>query len=165
MPLRGLLLPLHNLCVVRQVLAQLATYSETVGMRPLVISSRESGGSLGKSDLLKLEGLVQESMIRDKPGFPVRNSGSDFSGGTIRLRCLDQKSHDFMKALINSAPDLGYLARSPDELPRLRKFGARVSTAIEVGSFINLLCQCNPQLDDSKLHIKGVRLSLMGKPS
>ena len=50
-----------------------ATYSETVGTRPLVISSRESGRSLGRPDLLKLEGLVQENMTSDKPGFPVRN--------------------------------------------------------------------------------------------
>ena len=46
------------------------------------------------------------------------------------LCCLDQSSHDFMKALINLAPGLGYLAWSPEELPRLRKFGARVSAIL-----------------------------------
>ena len=61
-----------------------------------------------------------------------------------------------MKVLINSASDLRYLARSPEELPRLRKFGARVSEAFEVGSFINLFCQCNPALDPTKLHVKVV---------
>ena len=76
---------------------------------------------------------------------------------------MDQRSHDYMKVLINSASDLGYLARSPEELPRLRKFGARVSEAIEIGSFINLLCQCNPELGPTKQHIKGVAPLTDGK--
>ena len=139
------------------------TYSEAVEVRPLVISSRESGRSLGKLDLLKLESLVQEKMIMENPGFPVKNSGSNFNRGTIRLHCLDQRSHEYMKSLINSTPDLGYLAQSLYKLPRLKKFGARVSAAIEVGSFIKLLCQCNPALDPSKLHIKGVAPLSNGK--
>ena len=133
-----------------------ATYSETVAGRPLVVSSRESGRGLGRPDLLKLESLVQGKLLQANPGFPVRNSGSTFSRGSIKIHCLDQRSHDWMKALINSSPDLGYLARSPEELPRLKKYGARVSAAVEVGSFIQLLCQCNPALDPTKLHIKGV---------
>ena len=35
--------------------------------------------------------------------------------------------------------------------------------AIEVGSFINLLCKCNPTLDPTKLHIKGVAPLTDGK--
>ena len=76
---------------------------------------------------------------------------------------MDQRSHDYMKALINSASDLRYLARSPEELPHLRKFGARVSESIEVESFINLLCQCNLALDRTKLHINGVAPLIDGK--
>ena len=127
-----------------------AIYSETVGVTPLVISSKEPGRSLGKLDLQKLESLVQESLLKDNPGFSVTNSSSNFSRGTIRLHYLDQSSQDFIKALINTAPDIGYLARSPEELPRLRKFGARVISVIEV--------ECNPALDPSKLHIKEVAL-------
>ena len=89
-------------------------------MRPLLISSWELGRSLGRSDLLKLDGLVQEKLLRENQGFPVRNSSSNFSRGAIRFCCLDQSSHDIMKALINSALDLGYLAQSPEELPHLR---------------------------------------------
>ena len=41
--------------------------------------------------------------------------------------------------------------------------GVRVSEAIEVGSFINLLCQCYHALNSSKLHIKGVAPLTVGK--
>ena len=68
-----------------------------------------------------------------------------------------------MKTLINSSPDIGCLARSPEELPRLKKYGARVSSAVDVGSFTKLLCQCNPALDPSKLHVRGTAQHPNGK--
>ena len=140
-----------------------ASYSETVAGRPLVVSSRVSGRSLGRPDLLKLEGRVQRGLLQSPPGFPVRNSGFSFSRGSIRINCLDQRSHDWMKTLINSSTDIGCLARSPEELPRLKKYGARVSSAVDVGSFIKLLCQCNPALDASKLHVRGTAQHPNGK--
>ena len=57
-------------------------------MRPLVISSWESIRSLDRLDLLKLEGLVQERLIKGNPGFPVKNSGSDFSEGNHQALLL-----------------------------------------------------------------------------
>ena len=53
----------------------------TVGMRLLMISSQEPSRSLGRLDLLKLEGLVQEKLLKEKPGFPVRNSDPSLAGG------------------------------------------------------------------------------------
>ena len=121
-----------------------------------MISSRELGMSLCRLDLLKPEGLIQDKLMKENLGFPVRSSGSDFNRGTIRLRCLDHRSHNYTKTLKNSNTDLSYLAWSPEEFSHLRKFRARVNATIEVESYIKLLCQCNSALNPSKLHIKGV---------
>ena len=129
------------------------TYLEAAG------TSQKSSKNLSRPDLLNLKNLLQDKLIKENLGFPVRNSNSNFNRRTIRLCFLCERSHDYMKTLINSAPDFSYQAQSSEELPHLMNFGARVSTAIDFESIIKVLYHGNPAVYYSKLHIKGWQLS------
>ena len=152
--------------------APAVTYgSKAAGGKPLMVSLRGSDEPLDKEHVVRIKTLIDRSiMLATDLDHPIRILSVVVRECKVRVSCENQQTHAWVKAIINGKKS-DFIARSPDEIPPLKKYWFRMYQGFEASSIHKLLKACNVGFPEGKLHVKwcnadsdGIHITVAAEP-